>query len=142
MATKKGYKTIQEINQRIKEGKAVVVTAQEMTEVVKRKGAARAARKSSVVTTGTFSPSAPQAQSSISVTPSQPPKKAAKVWLNDVSAYAGLAAVDVYLGATEPAEDDPLNRVHPGQFKYGGGHVDSGSRGWKDGAPEGYGLWH
>jgi uncharacterized protein (DUF39 family) len=31
--------------------------------------------------------------------------------------------VDIYIGATEPSEDDPLNRVHPGQFKYGGGHV-------------------
>ncbi len=25
--------------------------------------------------------------------------------------------------ATEPAEDDPLNKVYPGQFTYGGGHV-------------------
>ncbi len=31
--------------------------------------------------------------------------------------------MDIYLGATEPAEDDPLNRVHPGRFRYGGGHV-------------------
>jgi uncharacterized protein (DUF39 family) len=45
------------------------------------------------------------------------------VSLNGVPGYAGLAAVDVYIGATAPAEDDPLNRVHPGQFKYGGGHV-------------------
>jgi uncharacterized protein (DUF39 family) len=49
--------------------------------------------------------------------------KASRVLLNGVPAYAGLAAVDIYLGATEPMEDDPLNRVHPGQFKYGGGHV-------------------
>jgi len=27
-----------------------------------------------------------------------------KVWLNDVPAYTGLAAVDAYIGATEPAE--------------------------------------
>ena len=122
MATKKGYKTIQEINQRIKEGKAVVVTAQEMTEVVKRKGAAKAAREIDVVTTGTFSPMC-SSGAIINFGHTKPTTKAAKVWLNDVPAYAGLAAVDVYLGATEPAEDDPLNRVHPGQFKYGGGHV-------------------
>ena len=122
MATGKGYKTIKEINQRIKEGNAVVVTAQEMTEVVKRKGAAKAAREIDVVTTGTFSPMC-SSGAIINFGHTKPTTKAAKVWLNDVPAYAGLAAVDVYLGATEPAEDDPLNRVHPGQFKYGGGHV-------------------
>lgn len=122
MATAKGYKTIKEINQRIKEGKAVVVTAQEMTEVVKRRGAAKAAREIDVVTTGTFAPMC-SSGAIINFGHTKPTTKAAKVWLNDVPAYAGLAAVDVYLGATEPAEDDPLNRVHPGQFKYGGGHV-------------------
>jgi L-aspartate semialdehyde sulfurtransferase len=122
LATAKRYKTIKEINQRIKEGKAVVVTAQEMTEVVKRKGAAKAAREIDVVTTGTFSPMC-SSGAIINFGHTKPTTKASKVWLNDVPAYAGLAAVDIYLGATEPAEDDPLNRVHPGQFKYGGGHV-------------------
>jgi uncharacterized protein (DUF39 family) len=54
---------------------------------------------------------------------SAPPIKASRVRLNRVPAYGGLAAVDCYLGATEPAEDDPLNKVHPGEFIYGGGHV-------------------
>jgi uncharacterized protein (DUF39 family) len=54
---------------------------------------------------------------------SQPRIKAAKAWLNDVPVFAGLAAVDVYIGVTEPAEDDPLNKVFPGEFRYGGGHV-------------------
>jgi uncharacterized protein (DUF39 family) len=122
VATARRYKTIKEINQRIKEGKAVVVTAQEMTEIVKRKGPAKAAREIDVVTTGTFSPMC-SSGAIINFGHTKPTTKAAKVWMNDVPAYAGLAAVDVYLGATEPAEDDPLNRVHPGQFKYGGGHV-------------------
>jgi len=52
-----------------------------------------------------------------------PGLKASKVWLNNVPAYGGLAAVDTYIGATEPCEDDPLNKVHPGEFNYGGGHV-------------------
>jgi uncharacterized protein (DUF39 family) len=43
--------------------------------------------------------------------------------LNRVPAYAGLAAVDCYIGATESATDDPLNKVYPGEFNYGGGHV-------------------
>jgi uncharacterized protein (DUF39 family) len=46
-----------------------------------------------------------------------------KAWLNDVEAYAGLAAVDLYIGATQVVEGDPLNSIHPGEFKYGGGHV-------------------
>jgi uncharacterized protein (DUF39 family) len=49
--------------------------------------------------------------------------KAGKIWLNDVAAYGGLAAVDCYIGATEVAEGDPLNSVYPGEFNYGGGHV-------------------
>jgi uncharacterized protein (DUF39 family) len=53
----------------------------------------------------------------------QPRIKAAKAWLNNVPAYAGVAAVDIYVGVTEPAEDDPLNKVYPGEFRYGGGHV-------------------
>jgi uncharacterized protein (DUF39 family) len=49
--------------------------------------------------------------------------RASKVWLNDVSAYGGIAAVDCYIGATEVVENDPLNSVYPGEFNYGGGHV-------------------
>jgi len=122
MAKRKISKTIQEINRKIKQGKVVVVSADEMTEIVKKKGPAKAAQEIDVVTTGTFAPMC-SSGAFINFGHTKPTTKAAKVWLNDVPAYAGLAAVDIYLGATEPAEDDPLNRVHPGQFKYGGGHV-------------------
>lgn len=122
MPQRKPSKTIKEINRKIKQGKVVVVTADEMTEIVKRKGPQKAARQIDVVTTGTFAPMC-SSGAFINFGHTKPTIKAAKVWLNGVSAYAGLAAVDVYIGATEPAEDDPLNRVHPGQFKYGGGHV-------------------
>lgn len=122
MAGKKTTKTIQEINKRIQQGKVVVVTAEEMTALVKRKGPRKAAAEVDVVTTGTFAPMC-SSGAFINFGHTKPPIKASKVWLNEVSTYAGLAAVDIYIGATEPAEDDPLNRVHPGQFKYGGGHV-------------------
>ena len=122
MPKRKPSKTIAEINRKIKQGKVVVVTADEMTEIVKRKGPDKAAREIDVVTTGTFAPMC-SSGAFINFGHTKPTTKAAKVWLNGVSAYAGLAAVDVYIGATEPSEDDPLNRVHPGQFKYGGGHV-------------------
>lgn len=122
MPRTKPTKTIQEINQKIKQGKAVVVTADEMTEIVKRKGAAKAAKEIDVVTTGTFAPMC-SSGAFINFGHTKPAIKASKVWLNEVPAYAGLAAVDIYIGATEPAEDDPLNRIHPGHFEYGGGHV-------------------
>jgi len=31
--------------------------------------------------------------------------------------------VDVYVGATAISDEDPRNKVYPGEFKYGGGHV-------------------
>jgi len=46
-----------------------------------------------------------------------------RVYLNDVLAYAGLAAVDIFIGSNALPDDDPRNRVYPGEFNYGGGHV-------------------
>jgi uncharacterized protein (DUF39 family) len=122
MPKKKSEKTYAEINDRIKKGRAVVITAEEAVEMVRRDGPAKTAREVDVVTTGTF---APMCSSGIFINfgHSKPPIKASHVWLNDVEAYGGLAAVDFYLGATQCAEGDPLNSVYPGQFKYGGGHV-------------------
>jgi len=115
-------KTIAEINEKIRKGKAVVVTAEEIIDIVEEKGAVRAAQEVDVVTTGTFGPMC-SSGAFMNFGHSQPRIKAAKVWLNDVPVFAGLAAVDIYIGATEPAEDDPLNKVFPGEFRYGGGHL-------------------
>ena len=115
-------KTYQEINEKIKSGKVVVVTAEEIIDIVKQEGAVEAARHVDVVTTGTFSPMC-SSGAFINFGQSVPGIRASKVWLNKVPAYAGLAAVDCFIGATELCEDDPLNKVYPGEFKYGGGHV-------------------
>ena len=115
-------KTLQEINAKIRSGDAVVVTAEEIIAIVKAEGPTEAARRVDVVTTGTFAPMC-SSGAFINFGHSTPPIKASRVWLNRVPAYAGLAAVDCYIGATEPAEDDPLNKVYPGEFSYGGGHV-------------------
>jgi len=115
-------KTYKEINAKIKSGKVVVVTAEEMINIVKTEGPVEAARSVDVVTTGTFAPMC-SSGAFINFGHSVPPIKASKVWLNNVPAYAGLAAVDCYIGVTEPCEDDPLNKVYPGEFNYGGGHV-------------------
>jgi uncharacterized protein (DUF39 family) len=115
-------KTYQEINDKIRRGQAVVVTAEEIIDLVRQKGEVDAARTVDVVTTGTFSPMC-SSGAIINFGHPRPPIKAYRAWLNNVRAYAGLAAVDIYIGASEPAQDDPLNKVYPGEFKYGGGHV-------------------
>ena len=122
MSPYKVNKTIAEINEKIRKGKAVVVTAEEIIHIVEEKGPVKAALEVDVVTTGTFGPMC-SSGAFMNFGHSQPRIKASKVWLNDVPVFAGLAAVDVYIGATEPREDDPLNKVFPGEFKYGGGHV-------------------
>lgn len=122
MGSFKVNKTYKEINEKIKKGKAVVVTAEEIIDVVRKKGKREAAKEVDVVTTGTFSPMC-SSGAFINFGHTTPTMKASKVWLNNVPAYAGIAAVDIYIGATEPAEDDPLNKVYPGEFRYGGGHV-------------------
>jgi len=49
-------KTYQEINERIRSGEVVVVTAEEIIDIVKEEGPVEAARRVDVVTTGTFAP--------------------------------------------------------------------------------------
>jgi uncharacterized protein (DUF39 family) len=117
-------KTIAEINERIKKGEVVVVTAEEVIDIAKGKGARRAAEDIDVVTTGTFGPMC-SSGAFINVGHSQPRIKlgGGKVYLNDIQVYAGLAAVDLFIGVTAIADDDPRNKFYPGEFNYGGGHV-------------------
>lgn len=115
-------KSIEEINGKIREGRAVVITAEEMSTLVAEAGPREAAAQVDVVTTGTFGMMC-SSGAMFNFGHTAPKIKASQVWMNEVPAYAGMAAVDAYLGATEPREDDPLNRVYPGRFPYGGAHV-------------------
>ena len=117
-------KTIAEINEKIKKGKVVVVTAEEVFDIAKEKGIKRATEEIDVVTTGTFSPMCSSGVF-LNMGHSKPRIKlgGGKVYLNDIPVYTGLAAVDVFLGATALPEDDPKNKFYPGEFNYGGGHV-------------------
>jgi uncharacterized protein (DUF39 family) len=115
-------KTFDEINEKIRKKSVVVVTAEEMTAIVREKGPKAAAQQVDVVTTGTFAPMC-SSGAMINVGHTVPRMKITKAWLNGVFAYGGLAAVDLYLGVTEVSREDPLNKVFPGKFKYGGGHV-------------------
>jgi len=117
-------KTIAEINEKIKKGQAVVVTAEEVISIAKKKGVAAAAKEIDVVTTGTFGPMC-SSSAYMNLGHSNPRMKmgGGKVTLNDVPAYTGIAAVDIIIGATAMPDDDPKNRMYPGEFNYGGGHV-------------------
>ncbi|NLP23235.1 MAG: hypothetical protein GX382_01700 [Syntrophomonadaceae bacterium] len=115
-------KTYEEINEKIRRGEAVVVTAEEVIDIVAEKGMEKAAREIDVVTTGTFGPMC-SSGAFINFGHSRPRIKMKKVWLNGVEAYSGIAAVDAYIGAAQLPETDPENKVFPGRFTYGGGHV-------------------
>lgn len=115
-------KSYEEINDKIKAGKAVVVTAEEIIEIVRDQGAKSAAEKVDVVTTGTFGPMC-SSGALLNTGHTRPRMNFKQAWLNGVPAYAGIAAVDLYLGVTAIPEDDPANKVFPGRFAYGGGHV-------------------
>ena len=99
-------KTVAEINEKIRRGKAVVVTAEEIIGIVEDKGHKTAAREIDVVTTGTFGPMCSSGVF-LNVGHTKPKMKIQQAWLNGVNAYAGVAAVDLYLGCTEIPPDGP-----------------------------------
>lgn len=106
-------KTISEINERIRDGSVRVLTAEEMTEYIREHGAEKAVQEVDVVTTGTFGAMC-SSGAFLNFGHSDPPIRMQHIYLNDVEAYPGIAAVDTYLGATQPSESDET---------YGGGHV-------------------
>ncbi|MCQ8894096.1 MAG: homocysteine biosynthesis protein [Methanolinea sp.] len=107
-------KTIQQINERIREGNARVVTAEEMPSIVAELGEEGALAEVDVVTTGTFGAMC-SSGCFFNFGHADPPIRMERVWLNDVEAHAGLAAVDAYLGATQQSTTREEN--------YGGAHV-------------------
>jgi len=117
-------KTVAEINEKIARREAVVMTAEEVIDYAKAQGFEKAARTVDVVTTGTFGTMCSSGMY-MNIGHSKPRIKlgGGRTTLNDVPAYAGLAAVDLFLGAAAIPDDDPRNRIYPGEFRYGGGHV-------------------
>ena len=107
-------KTYEEINERIRSGKAVVMTAEEVTDLVRRKGADKAAEEVDVVTTGTFGAMC-SSGAFLNLGHADPPIRMTNIRLNNVEAYGGLAAVDTYIGAT--------SLIDPPGSGYGGAHV-------------------
>lgn len=107
-------KSFEEINEKIKKGTAVVVTAEEVIDIVNEKGIEESTKYVDVVTTATFGPMC-STGAFLNFGHSDPPIRMTKVWLNNVPAYAGLAAVDAFIGAPEVSEDRGI--------EYAGAHV-------------------
>jgi len=105
-------KTVNEINERIAAGTAVVLTAGEMTGLVQERGAKRAAELVDVVTTGTFGPMCSSGLL-LNTGHSSPRINYSEATLNGVPAYCGIAAVDLFIGATARSTTQC----------YGGGHL-------------------
>ena len=109
--------TIADINAKIQAGKAKVLTATELKALVADIGVTQAAQQVDVIVTGTFEPME-SSGAVINLGHTDPPIKIRSCWIDNVPAYAGFGAVDIYLGATqeaEPSDDIPQNR--------GGGHA-------------------
>ena len=106
-------KTIEQINEKIRSGKAVVCTAEEAIDLVRSKGAEKAAEEVDVVTTGTFGAMC-SSGAFLNFGHSDPPIRMCNIRVNGVEAYGGLAAVDTYVGATAVSETIK---------GYGGAHV-------------------
>jgi len=115
-------RTIAEINEKIRSKKAVVWTIEELKIKVKEIGVTQAFKKVDVVCTGTFEPME-SSGAVINLGHTDPPIKIRQCWLDGVPAYAGLGAVDLYLGATAMIdytnEGDNSNPIS----ERGGGHV-------------------
>ena len=115
-------KTYEEINEKIASKKAVVLTAAEIIDYVDKKGLETAAREVDVVTTATFGPMC-SSGCFINFGHSNPKIRITEAWIDDVLAYSGIAAVDLFIGATQLRHNDPANLDYPGEFRFGGGHV-------------------
>jgi L-aspartate semialdehyde sulfurtransferase len=106
-------KSIEEINEKIRTGKAIVLTAGEVSAMGKEMSPAEVMKKVDVVTTATFGPMC-SSGAFINFGHTDPPMRMEKITLNNVPVFGGVAAVDAYIGASEVAMP---------QDTYGGAHV-------------------
>ncbi|MCF8357564.1 MAG: homocysteine biosynthesis protein [Prolixibacteraceae bacterium] len=106
-------KSYSEINKKIKQGSAVILTAEEVAEMARTATPEEIAEKVDVVTTATFGAMC-SSGAFINFGHADPQIRMEKIRLNGVPAYEGLAAVDTYIGATAVNPDNPT---------YGGAHV-------------------
>ena len=106
-------KTYADINEKIKKGTAVVLTAEEVSELAKTLSPKEIAEKVDVVTTATFGAMC-SSGAFLNFGHANPPIRMEKIELNGVRVSGGLAAVDTYVGATDCNSENP---------SYGGAHI-------------------
>lgn len=106
-------KTYEEINSKIRQGKAVVLTAEQVSELAKTVSAKEIAEKVDVVTTATFGAMC-SSGAFVNFGHTTPGIRMEKIELNGVRVSGGLAAVDTYIGATDCNPENP---------EYGGAHI-------------------
>ncbi|MEM1172161.1 MAG: homocysteine biosynthesis protein [Cyanobacteria bacterium P01_H01_bin.35] len=109
-------RTIAEINDKIINKKAVVCTITEVKARITETSITQAAKEVDVITTGTFEPME-SSGAIINLGHTDPPIKIRSCWLDGIPAYSGFGAVDLYLGATQIAEDAEESKER------GGGHI-------------------
>ena len=107
-------RTYEEINAKIKSGDVVVVSAEEIVDLVKEKGIDEVFEQVDVVTTATFGPMC-SSGAFLNFGHSDPQIRMEHITLNNVPANGGLAAVDTFIGATEESLTEG--------YEYGGAHV-------------------
>ncbi|MDA0867836.1 MAG: hypothetical protein O2890_15825, partial [Cyanobacteria bacterium] len=114
-------RTLDEINDRIRNQTVVVETAPAFKTRAAEVGVKAAYKTVDVVTTGTFEPME-SSGAILNLGHTDPPIKIRECYLNGVLAYAGFGAVDLYLGAGQAAVPSaPGESARP--LEYGGGHV-------------------
>jgi uncharacterized protein (DUF39 family) len=126
-------RSIEEINQKIQRGEAVVDTADTFKARAQEDGVQAAARAVDVVVTATFEPME-SSGAILNLGHTDPPIKLLECYLDGVPAYAGFGAVDLYLGASQPSLPPSARAgtliARPGEMldpeeirEHGGGHV-------------------
>src|ERR671932_2744375 len=117
-------RSIDEINDKISQGKATVWTIEELKTRVQETSITQAAKEVDVITTGTFEPME-SSGAIINLGHTDPPIKIRKCWLDGIPAYAGFGAVDLYLGATQGVDYIDTGEVPDVEElrERGGGHV-------------------
>ncbi|MGB3241067.1 MAG: homocysteine biosynthesis protein [Geitlerinemataceae cyanobacterium] len=119
-------RSIAEINEKIQKKKAVVWTVEELKARVAEIGVTQVAKTVDVVVAGTFEPMESSGVT-LNLGQTDPPIKIRRCWLDNVPAYSGFGAVDLYLGAAQISENTEAEESYGRETVYkelrGGGHV-------------------
>ncbi len=107
------FKSYEEINEKIRKGKAVVLTAEEVSGMARTMKPKEILEKVDVVTTATFGAMC-SSGAFLNFGHADPPIRMERIEINGVPVSGGLAAVDTFIGATDCNPQNPT---------YGGAHI-------------------